>query len=437
MIQHAAHNMQHTTRVPLVVILAGGSNSRFWPLKGKSLLRFSGRTLIEHQLDAFAAAGCDEALVVSSPATEAAVRAATRGYGERVQVVVQPAARGMGDALLVAAETAGERLRGRALLVTQAHDVVDPELYARVLAEADGPGDGAIVGQEVSEYFPGGYLALHDERVMAVIEKPPPGSEPSRYVNLVIHLHRQPERLLAAIRETYLSDNPHDDHYERALTLLCGELRYRLVPYDGRWQPIKYPWQVLGAMQIFLDRIPAPAGPLPEGVSGNVVLEDGARVLPGGRVLGPAWIGAGSMIGTGALVRGAMVGRDCEIGFGCEVARAYLGDHCILHHNYVGDSVLEGEVALGFGTVTGNWPFYPPSVRSTVGDKRLQTGMDKLGAIIGAHVRTGIGVLINPGIKIGPRSYIGPGVVVAGDVREEQLLTLKQELIERDNPFGA
>ena len=406
------------TATPLIIILAGGSNSRFWPLKGKSLLRFCGRTLIEHQLDAFAEAGCFEAIIVASPETEAAVREAAARYGEGVTVAIQDVPRGMGDALLVAAEAAGERLFNRPLLVTQSHDVVDPEVYVRVLAEADGSADGAIVGQEISEYFPGGYLALNGDRVTAVVEKPPPGSEPSRFVNLVIHLHKRPERLLEAVRAMYTSENTRDDHYERAVTMLCGDLRYRLVPYSGAWQPIKFPWHTLGAMKLFLDRLPAPSGPLPPGVTGNVVLEKGVRILPGAFVSGPAYIGAGSLIGTGALVRGAMVGRNCDIGFGCEVARSYLGDRCILHHNYVGDSVLEGEIGFGFGTITGNWPFYPPPVRTSVAGQRTRTDMEKFGAIVGSGVRTGIGVLLNPGVKIGRRSYIGPGAMIARDVGE-------------------
>lgn len=420
---------------PLIVVLAGGSNSRFWPLKGKSLLRFLGRTLIEHQLDAFFGAGCRDAVVVANPESEATVRAATASYGDRVIVAIQAEPRGMGDAVLAAAEAAGERLSGRALLVTQAHDVVDPSIYRSVLAEVDGPADGALAGQEVEQHFPGGYLALQGDRVMAVVEKPPPGSEPSRFVSFVVHLHKRPALLLDAIRETYTSENTRDDHYERAVTVLCGHLRYRLAPYQGLWQPIKYPWHVLPAMRIFLDRIPPPTGPLPEGVSGNVVLESGVRIMPGAHVVGPAYIGANTLVGNGSLVRGAIVGRDCEIGYGCEVARSYVGDHCTLHHNYVGDSVLEERIGMGFGTVTGNWPFYPPPVRTTVAGERVRTEMEKFGAIVGAGCRTGIGVLLNPGVKIGRDTYIGPGVIVDRDINGGQLLLAKQELIERENPF--
>lgn len=420
---------------PLIVVLAGGSNSRFWPLRGKSLLRFCGRTLIEHQLDTFAAAGCHDAVVVASPETEAAARAITERYGERVTVVVQPEPRGMGDALLVAAEAAGERLGDRPLLVTQSHDVVDPEVYTRILAEMDGPADGAIVGREWGEYFAGGYLALNGDRVTGVVEKPPPGSEPSRFVNIVIHLHKRPRRLLEEIRACYAGENQRDDHYERALTVLCGELRYRMTPYEGIWQPIKYPWHVLDAMQVFLNRLCAPAGPLLPGIHGTVVMEEGARLLPGATIVGPAYIGAGTAVGTGTLVRGAQIGRNCEVGFGTEVARSYVGDGCFLHHSYVGDSVLEGENGLGFNTVTGNNPFYPPPVRTTVSGGRVRTEKEKLGAIVGAQVRTGIGVLLNPGVKVGRRTYLGPGLIVDRDIGEHQMLLVKQEIIARENPF--
>jgi UDP-N-acetylglucosamine diphosphorylase / glucose-1-phosphate thymidylyltransferase / UDP-N-acetylgalactosamine diphosphorylase / glucosamine-1-phosphate N-acetyltransferase / galactosamine-1-phosphate N-acetyltransferase len=420
---------------PLVVVLAGGNNTRFWPLKGKSLLRFCGRTLIEHQIDAFAAAGCDHAVVVTSPDTEASVREAVARYGDRVTIAVQREAKGMGDALLVAEAAVGPGFDDRPIVVTQSHDVVEPDLYARLLAAVDSPVDGAIAGQETATYFPGGYLALHGERITAVVEKPPPGSEPSRFVNLVIHLHKQPRRLVDAVRAMYQSENQRDDHYERALTLLSGELHYRLVPYSDIWQPIKYPWHVLGAMELFLKRLRPMAGPPRPGISGTVVLEDDVVLYPGAVVVGPSYIGSGVRIGNASLVRGSMVGRDTDVGYGCEVARSYVGDRCFLHHSYVGDSVLEGDVGFGFGTVTGNNPFYPPPVRASVRGERMRTEMEKLGAIVGSRVRTGIGVLLNPGVKVGSDTFIGPGVVVAKDVKEHQLLLIKQEIIERENPF--
>ncbi len=419
---------------PNVLVLAGGANRRFWPLHAKSLFPLCGQTLFERLVRSLAAAGCRRFVVVASPETAGEVERIARSLPADVDVVVQPEPRGMGDALLIAARSRPELARAP-LLVAQAHDVVEPTLYQAFLDRARRGGlDGLLTGKRVHEYFPGGYLTVDGDRVTGLVEKPEPGQEPSDLVNLVLHWHRHPERLLTAVQDAYQQPNAADDHYERAVAVLLPALRYEVFPYAGEWRALKYPWHVLGVMELLLRELRPPAA-LPDGVSGPVVLEEGVRLLPGARVVGPAWIGAGTLIGTGALVRGSVIGREAEIGYGCEVARSYVGDGCTLHHAYVGDSVLDRGVGLGFGTVTGNWPFYPPPVRSTVAGARLRTGLPKLGAVIGAGSRTGIGVLINPGVKIGAGTFIGPGVVVSRDVPDGRLLLVKQELVDQPNPF--
>jgi acetyltransferase-like isoleucine patch superfamily enzyme len=72
---------------------------------------------------------------------------------------------------------------------------------------------------------------------------------------------------------------------------------------------------------------------------------------------------------------------------------------------------------------------------TTVGGERLKTGREKFGAIIGARVRTGIGVLLYPGVMVGFGAFIGPGVVVTGNIDPRKLVVVKQELDVRDNPF--
>lgn len=419
---------------PIVVVLAGGANRRFWPLRAKSLFPLCGQTLLERLVRGLAAAGCRRLVVVASPDTAAEVEQVSRPLPADIAVTVQPEPRGMGDALLIAAHAVPELTRGP-LLVAQAHDVVEPTLYQAFLARTRrGNLDGLLTAKRVREYFPGGYLMVEGERVTGLVEKPEPGHEPSDLVSLVLHWHRHPERLLTAVQDAYRQPNAADDHYERAVAALLPALRYEVFPYEGAWQALKYPWHVLGVMDLLLRELRPPAE-LPDGVSGPVVLEEGVRLLPGARVVGPAWIGAGTLIGTGALVRGSVIGREVEIGYGCEVARSYVGDGCTLHHAYVGDSVLDRGVGLGFGTVTGNWPFYPPPVRSTVAGARLRTGLPKLGAVIGAGSRTGIGVLVNPGVKIGAGTFIGPGVVVSRDVPDGRLLLVRQEIVDQPNPF--
>jgi bifunctional UDP-N-acetylglucosamine pyrophosphorylase/glucosamine-1-phosphate N-acetyltransferase len=416
-------------KATLVVVLAGGSNSRFQPLRDKTLLSILGRPLLAHHIDALRAAGFRDVVVVANARTRTRITAVLDGYrtgGGLAEVVVQDEAKGMGDAVLCVEPLLGERAN-RPLLITQAHDVVEPELFqrlARAIADGEEHLDGLITGRHVTQYFPAGYLDVDEsERLRGIVEKPDEGHEPSDLINLVVHWHRDAEALFTAIRQQYAQPAETDDHYERALATLFGSRVYRLLRYDGDWYPIKYPWHVLDVMDFYLAR----AGEEP-------ISEDG-RVFPGGKIVGPCYVGPGSIVGNGALVRGSMIGENTEVGFGCEIARSWVGSNVHLHHSYLGDSVVDDHASLGFGTVTANFPFYPSPVRSTVGGERLKTGREKFGAIIGARVRTGIGVLIYPGMKLGYGAYIGPGVVVTSDVESGKLVVVKQELEVRDNPF--
>jgi len=412
----------------VVIVLAGGSNSRFQPLRDKTLLPIMGRPLLAHHLDALALAGFRDVIVVANARTEGRVRSlldAYRGRGQLVEVVVQQEAAGMGDAVLTAARVLGES-GPRPLLITQAHDVVEPDLFKRLAEACARPdvADGLVTGRRVSEYFPAGYLRVDDDgRLRGIVEKPGEGNEPSDLIKLVFDWHRDSEALFTAIRRQYGRPIATDDHYERALADLFTRKRYGLVPYEGEWHPIKYPWHVLDVMDFYLAR------------AGTEPSIEGVRILPGAHVVGPCYIGPGTVVGDGCLVRGSMIGENTEVGYGCEVARSWVGSNVHLHHSYVGDTVVDDHAGLAFGTVTANWPFYPPPVRSTADGERLKTGREKFGAIIGARVRTGIGVLLYPGVKVGYGAFIGPGVVVTGDIDARRLVVVKQELDVRENPF--
>lgn len=422
-----------------VVILAGGSNSRFWPLRSKSLLSFGGTTLLQQAIDRLWSLNVGPIVVVATPELEQQIGWMQQGLEARPRIAVQREPRGMGDALLAAAGALPELLDAP-LAVTQAHDVVEQSLYQRFFDAAGAGDESLITAQRVQQYFPGGYLSIEGDsaaggpRVTGLVEKPDPGTEPSDLVNIVLHLHRHPRELIDLIRAAYAEPTAADDHYERALAALLPRRRYNALIYDGRWQPIKYPWHVLGAMEVMLAEL-VPDAVVPEGVSGPVRLGSNVRLFPGARVVGPAWIGDNVVIGNNSLVRGSVIGRGVEIGYGCEIARSFIGDGCTFHHNYVGDSVIGERTSLGFGTVTGNWPFYPPPVRTDVGDGRIKTELEKFGAVIGADSRTGIGTLLSPGVKIGARTFIGPGVVVTRDVPDGRMILLKQETTDQPNPF--
>ncbi|MEM3574343.1 MAG: glucose-1-phosphate thymidylyltransferase, partial [Candidatus Bathyarchaeia archaeon] len=69
------------------------------------------------------------------------------------------------------------------------------------------------------------------------------------------------------------------------------------------------------------------------------------------------------------------------------------------------------------------------TIRMKIKDKMVDTGLRKLGAVIGDGVKTGINVSIMPGVKIGGGALIGPGCVIYDDVEPRARVFCKQELI--------
>lgn len=424
---------------PALIILAGGSSSRMWPLTGKLLMRFGDDPLMQMQLRTYQSLGFDEVIIVASPDNRADIESITQPLDMHVEIVIQPEAIGMGDAILQAAKVLQQP--DRTIYVTQVHDVVDESLHASMLRMyRSNPQGSYMAGVEMTEYFPGGYLIVsEDGHISGIVEKPDPDKRPSNYVNIVAHIHGHAGRLFKAIKQQYDSDPAGDDHYERAMDTLMREQPFYLVGYGGRWDYLKYPWHVLDMMDSFLSRIEegqhvADDAFIADTASlvGNVVIASGAKIFPGAAVVGPAYIGRNTILGNGALVRNSMVLDNCEVGYTTEVARSYVASGCAMHACRVLDSVFADNVNFSAGCTTANLRMDKRPVKSSVKGQRMTTGRDKLGAIVGAEAFLSVDVMTMPGVKIGTQSQIGPGTHVHDDVPDGARLYVKQEQIIRE-----
>lgn len=427
-------------QMPLLVILAGGASSRMWPLREKSLLRFGLEPLLISQLRRYQALGLQDVVIVANPENVSDITGLTANVRPmNVQVVVQHEPKGMGDALLQIEPALAGR-RDVPLYINQVHDVVDEQLHSDMLKafEAD-PETTFIAGYEREDYFPGGYLIVSPSgRITGMIEKPGPENKPSNLVNIVAHIHSHAGRLLDALRAEYAKDIPTDDHYERAMDALMKSNVYRVVPYRGPWNALKFPWHVLDIMNYYLSRIQgknvaesafvAPTATL----VGDVYIGERARIFPGAAVVGPAYIGADTIVGNNALVRQSMVLNHCEVGFTTEVARSYVADHCSMHACRVLDSVFASGVNFSAGCTTANLRIDHGIVNSVVKGQKLASGRDKLGAIIGQGAFLAVDVMTMPGVKIGEGANIGPGTHVHQDVKNGQRVYVKQEIVVVD-----
>jgi UDP-N-acetylglucosamine diphosphorylase/glucosamine-1-phosphate N-acetyltransferase len=131
---------------------------------------------------------------------------------------------------------------------------------------------------------------------------------------------------------------------------------------------------------------------------GPVVLEQGVEVRHGTRLEGPLFAGAHSRL-LGGFLRTSVFGPRTVVR-GEVSSSLFLGYANKAHDGYVGHSVIGHWVNLGAGTTTSNLKNTYGPVSIEVTGKRIDTGRQFLGSIIGDHVKTAIGTMLGTGTVV-------------------------------------
>jgi bifunctional UDP-N-acetylglucosamine pyrophosphorylase/glucosamine-1-phosphate N-acetyltransferase len=170
-------------------------------------------------------------------------------------------------------------------------------------------------------------------------------------------------------------------------------------------------------------------------VEGNIWIRKGAKILDNARVKGPCYIGENTIIGNNCLVRDyASIGDNCIVGFTSEVKSSLVADNCLFHMNYVGDSIISDNCLFGAGATTANFRFDEKNIKVVVDGKKMDSGTNKLGAILGDHSKVGINSALAPGVKIGPYSIVGAGVNLQEDLEPGKMVLFdKKSAVVKEN----
>jgi len=408
-----------------IVFLCGGVGKRMFPItEDKFLLDFMGKPLLEHQVELALKAGLQNFVVVGNPGNMQRIKQIAAAItGAKFEFVIQSQPLGIADALKSAAP-----ILDSAIIVVNPNDVFDGAAYQALLdAYRSKVATSYIIGYQVRQYFPGGYLAVNGENELTrIVEKPEPGTEPSNLVNILLHLHTDMHRLFEYID---IVKTTRDDVYECAMDGMVRHAhKIKVVQYNGFWAPIKYPWHIFDIVRYFLDASEGKIDPslsISERatVTGKVIIEKNVRILENAVVRGPVYIGPNTVIGNGALVREySHIGANCVVGFSTEIKGTYTGDDCWFHSSYIGDSVIGNRCSFGAGSVTANYRFDRAGIPVKYGGQKVSTGREHFGAIIGDDCKTGINSGILPGRKIGPNSIVGSHVCLASDLEPDTIV---------------
>lgn len=198
-------------------------------------------------------------------------------------------------------------------------------------------------------------------------------------------------------------------------------------PCPEVFKVVRYPWEALVQIPDLIKEIVQKSPGQYEQITTGVWIGRGTTVADTARFIGPALIGENCEIRPNAFVReNVIVGDGVVLGNATEVKQAILfSDVQLPHYNYVGDSVLGRGAHLGAGAIISNFKSTKEPVKVRYEDQVLETGLRKLGAILGDNVEVGCNAVLNPGTLIGPRSIIYPlssvrGYVSAGMIYKKQ-----------------
>ena len=195
-----------------------------------------------------------------------------------------------------------------------------------------------------------------------------------------------------------------------------------------------YPWEVLPKIHDFIMEV----GMLLskdeyEEVKEHVWVAKSAMVAPTAYINGPAIIGPDAEIRHCAFIRGnAIVGEGAVVGNSTELKNVILFDKVqVPHYNYVGDSILGYKSHMGAGSITSNVKSDKSNVTIRYEGDLIETGLKKMGAILGNYVEVGCNSVMNPGTIIGSNTNVYPLSMIRGYIPKGSIYKKQGDIVEK------
>lgn len=185
--------------------------------------------------------------------------------------------------------------------------------------------------------------------------------------------------------------------------------------FDGK----AFPFEVLPEIKSYILNVLIPSLDKNEfeQAGENVWIAKTAKVVPSALINGPTVIFPEAEIRHGAFIRGsAVVGRGAVVGNSTELKNCVLFDMVqVPHYNYVGDAVLGFKAHMGAGAITANIKADKSNVIIR-GGLNIDTGLRKMGAVLGDFADVGCNSVLTPGVIIGRDTNLYPLSMVRGVV---------------------
>jgi len=261
-----------------------------------------------------------------------------------------------------------------------------------------------------------GVVELDGEHVKKITEKPKVPK--SNLINAGIYIFTP--NIFDAIKKTTKSARGEYEITE-SLKILMNKMDIYGFVLDEPWVEIGRPWDLLRANEILMKELESDfQGDIHRNaeIAGPVQIGKDTVVRSGSYIIGPTIIGEDCTVGPNCIIRpSTVIGNRCKIGNAVEIKNSLIMDSSNApHNNYVGDSVIGQRCNLGAGTKVANLRLDEKNIHVVLRGDKVDTGLRKLGVIMGDDVKTGINSSIDSGTIIGESSFIGPNALVIGNI---------------------
>ena len=371
-------------------ILAAGEGNRLQPLtnrRPKPMLPVANRPILEYVIEAVAAAGIDEiVLIVGYERTRIQTYFGDGDeWGVDIEYARQDPQLGTGHAV--------EQIRSLVsddFLVLNGDRIIEPELIEGLASDTvSAPAVGVTRVESPARY---GVVELDGDRVAGIDEKP--DREPSSEI-INAGVYRFAPAVFEAIDRTQPSA-AGEITLPATIETLAAETEVTAVRYRGLWMDISQLWDLLSANDVLLDRKACPsAGSVDTtaSVSDRSCTADGSTVGPNATLKSGTTLGPNVTVEANAVLSNTVVMGDATIGDGAVLRDCIVAENATIGPN---TTVTGGETRV--------------IVQGTVYEDV------RLGGVVGDNTTVGGNVTLRAGSVVGDGVTIGDSAVIEGRI---------------------
>jgi len=205
--------------------------------------------------------------------------------------------------------------------------------------------------------------------------------------------------------------------------------------FDSDWmRKIENPWKLLALAKRALDKSLgeiSDAAQIEKSVTlvGPVCIGPGTKITGASYIVGPVYIGSNCILGPNCFIRPhSILADEIIIGYNCYVTDSLICSKTgIFHFCGISRSIVGQNCMITSYSQTASVRQSQKNVMVKVGEKLVDTGLEKFGCVIGPNTHIGTHTLILPGRLIGNNCRIGSHLIISRNIPDNTSVTAIQQ----------